>query len=267
MIREPAVAGRFYPGSAGQLQAEVDSMLAVDVAPRQALLAVCPHAGYIFSGATTGKVLGRVVVPRRVALLGPSHQGVGKPVALMSRGQWKTPLGLVELDERLGDLLKKHGPFIEEDETAHKFEHSLEVIVPFLQRRQPDLLLSPICLMGIGAEDCLTVGGAIAGAIKELGEPALIVASTDMSHYISADKARQLDGLAIERVLELDPMGLHRTVIGQGITMCGVVPTAVGLAAAKELGAAKAELVDYTHSGKVTGDDQEVVAYAGMIVS
>ena len=267
MIREPAVAGRFYPGTAGQLQAEVDAMLSVDAAPVDALLAVCPHAGYIFSGRTAGKVLGRVNVPRRVLLMGPNHQGVGQAVALMSRGQWKTPLGLVELDAGLGELLQKYGPYIAEDETAHRFEHSLEVIVPFLQRRQPDLLLSPICLMGISAEDCLTVGQAIAGAIKELGEPVLIVASTDMSHYIPAAKAKELDGQAIERVMELDPMGLYQTVRSKGISMCGVVPTTIGLAAARDLGAQKAGLVDYTHSGKVTGDDKEVVAYAGMIVS
>lgn len=267
MVREPAVAGRFYPGSSAQLQAEVDAMLAGDVAPFEAKLAICPHAGYVFSGATAGKVLGRVNVPRRVILIGPNHQGVGRPVAMMSQGQWKTPLGLVELDEAMGALLQKHGPFIEEDDTAHRYEHSLEVMVPFLQRRQADLLLTPICLMAINAEDCLTVGQVIAEAIKEIGEPVLIVASTDMSHYISASKAKEQDDKAIERVLELDPVGLHKTVIGGGISMCGVVPTAVGLAAAKDLGARTAELVDYTHSGKVTGDDREVVAYAGMIVS
>jgi len=266
MVRQPAVAGRFYPAQAEALAAEVDQMLQTDQPPQPALAVVCPHAGYVFSGRVAGQVFGQVTVPRRVLLMGPNHSGMGRPAALMSRGQWRTPLGLINLDDQLGQAIMDRAAYVEQDDLAHRNEHSLEVQTPFLQRRQAQLLLTPLCLALLGVQHCLDLGRAIAEAIAALGEPVLIVASTDMSHYIPAAQAKALDELAIERIMALDAEGLHHTVLGRGISMCGVVPTTVALAAAVALGASRARLAAYANSGQVTGDEGEVVAYAGLII-
>ena len=196
-------------------------------------------------------MLSRVVIPARVMVLGPNHQGLGQRVALMSRGSWLTPLGEVALDSELGAALQAASPLVSEDDLAHGQEHSLEVQVPFLQVLRPEFKLTPLCLSMLSYGQCLELGRAIATAIQGLGEPVLMVASTDMTHYESAQAAQRKDKLALERILELDPEGLYNTVAGHNISMCGVLPTTVALVAAKELGAASAELVAYTNSGQV----------------
>lgn len=267
MVRVPAVAGQFYPGDPAELAAQVRGYLKAAAPPAPALLAVSPHAGYIYSGAVAGQVLGRVSVPARVVVAGPNHHGLGAQAAVMSQGRWQTPLGQVELDQELGEELKGQTRLVVEDPAAHRLEHSLEVQVPFLQILRPDLRLTPLCLGRLSWPQCQEIGEALGRAIKSLGGPALMVASTDMTHYESAKAAKAKDSRAIERILALDPQGLYDTVRGLDISMCGVLPTTVCLVAALELGAAKAELVAYAHSGMVTGDDRQVVAYAGLLVS
>lgn len=266
MRRHPAVAGQFYPGDPYQLRDQLDAMFAGQVNPEPALMAMCPHAGYVYSGATAAKVLGRVEIPARVLVAGPNHRGLGADAAVMSEGSWLTPLGEVRLDAELGRALAQASPLVSEDELAHRMEHSLEVQVPLLQHLRPEFMLTPLCLGRLSLSECLELGKALAGVIKAAGEPVLMVASTDMTHYESAAAAREKDEQALARVLELDPEGLYQTVAGGRISMCGVLPTTVCLAAAKELGASRAELVEYTNSGAVTGDDRQVVGYAGVLV-
>ena len=266
MSRSPAVAGYFYPESAQELKAMLAQYLNPASRPEPALMAVCPHAGYVYSGGVAGRVLGKVQIPGRVLVAGPNHRGLGATAALMTQGAWDMPLGRVELDPELGGLLLKHCPLMQEDDAAHRSEHSLEVQVPFLQTLRPDFKLSPLCLSTLSLDECLEMGRGIAAAINELGEPVLMVASTDMSHYEPADQAEQKDMAAVKRILELDPEGLYATVARRAISMCGVLPTAVLLEAAKNLGAQKAELVEYTNSGKASGNFREVVGYAGVIV-
>ncbi|CAO0821040.1 MEMO1 family protein MK0963 [Desulfarculales bacterium] len=267
MLRQPAVAGQFYPGSPAQLRSMVQGFLDPQAAPQSALLVICPHAGYIYSGATTGKVLSQVQVPRRVVVVGPNHRGSGHDAAVMSQGQWQTPLGSVDLDTALGGELLRRCSLLAEDHLAHMFEHSLEVQVPFLQMLQPELSLLPICLSLLSFSECQQIGLSLVQAIHAVGEPVLIVASTDMTHYESAQAAQKKDSQALDRILAMDPKGLFDTVCSLGITMCGVLPTTVCLVAAISLGAASARLVQYTHSGMVTGDHQQVVGYAGLIVA
>ena len=267
MLREPAVAGQFYPGTPQQLKAQVLECLDREATPQPAILAVCPHAGYIYSGATAGKVLSRVAVPRRVVVVGPNHRGMGHPAAVMSHGQWRTPLGDVPLDQELGNELLRRSSLLAEDHLAHQAEHSLEVQVPFLQVLRPDLTILPICLSFLAFSECRAIGLALAQAIRAVGEPVMLLASTDMTHYESAEIAQKKDSMALKPLLALDPQGLFDTVRGLGITMCGVLPTTVCLVAALELGAASAQLVQYTNSGMVTGDYRQVVGYAGVIIS
>ncbi|MFZ5585385.1 MAG: AmmeMemoRadiSam system protein B [Thermodesulfobacteriota bacterium] len=266
MLRQPAVADRFYPGRPQELLAAVRQCLDPATQPQPAILAVSPHAGYVYSGPTAGKTLSRVTIPRRVIVAGPNHTGAGAAGAVMSRGQWLTPLGAVDLDAELGDLLLARSHFLQEDHRAHQHEHSLEVQVPFLQVLQPELKLLPVCLGGLNFSQCAEVGRALAGAIRAAGEPVLMVASTDMTHFESARAAEAKDSQAIARILALDPKGLYDAVVNLGISMCGVLPTTACLVAALELGASSAELVEYTNSGQASGDYHRVVGYAGLIV-
>lgn len=261
MVREPAVAGRFYPGSPSKLGAELDAWLrpAPDRAPAKGLVA--PHAGYVYSGAIAAEVYRRVEVPRRVIVLGPNHTGLGALVSLWPGGTWRTPLGDVEIDDPMTDALT-YAPGVELDDQAHLHEHSLEVQVPFLQRLQPALALTAICLGPLPLAGCEALGRALGREASAAG--ALVVASSDMSHYIPAAEAREKDRRAIERVLALDPPGLYETVRRERITMCGVVPATVMLYAALEMGATRAELARYGHSGEVSGDDAQVVGYAAI---
>lgn len=266
MVRQPAVAGKFYPGSAEQLKAQLAQMTPVSAEKRRVIGVIAPHAGYVYSGAVAGSLYGQIEIPPTVIILGPNHHGIGAPAALYPEGSWRTPLGDTPINAELARLIRHHAPLVSEDASAHIHEHSLEVQLPFLQMLQPDLSIVPLCLhLGYFAS-CKQVGEGLAAAIKEYGKDVLIVASSDMTHYESATAAREKDELALKEALALNPEGLLRVCGERKITMCGVVPSTVMLIAAKELGATKARLVKYATSGDVTGDQRQVVAYAALEV-
>jgi len=264
MDREPAVAGRFYADDPRALARELDGFLATPAERVPAKGVVVPHAGYVYSGAIAGAVYGHVAVPKHVIVLGPNHTGLGRRAALWpAGGGWRTPLGTVPVAAELTDVLAA-GAGIELDAAAHAHEHSLEVQLPFLQRARTDVEIAALCLGPLDVDECEEVGRTVAAAARAAG--ALVVASSDMSHYVSAAEAREKDGIAIERILALDPEGLHRTVRRERISMCGVIPATVMLFAARQLGATGAELVRYGSSGDVNGDTRHVVGYAGLVV-
>ncbi|WP_310599414.1 AmmeMemoRadiSam system protein B [Desulfobulbus sp.] len=268
MTRLPAVADRFYPGDPEHLHSAM-KMLVPSVPKtekQQALGVVMPHAGYIYSGATAGNTISRVRVPETALVLGPNHHGRGAALAL-GTDDWQMPMGTVPIDRQLATAILQHSPGITEDSEAHVPEHSLEVQVPFLQQVQPRLHLVPLMVAQVSFEICQSVARGLAAAIREFGKPVLTVASTDMTHYESRPQAAKKDRLAIERILALDPQGLYATVRGSGISMCGVIPTTLALLIALELGATRAELVQYTDSGEASGDIRQVVGYAGLIIS
>jgi AmmeMemoRadiSam system protein B len=265
-IREPAVAGRFYPGTAARLVSELDGFLRPPPAAEARLPAtgiVAPHAGYMYSGAIAGEVYRRIALPDRAVVLGPNHTGLGAAAALWPGGTWRTPLGEVPVDAGLTEALSRAAG-VEPDDQAHLHEHSLEVHVPFLQRLRPGLSIAALCLGPLAYRACEALGKAVGKAAAAAG--ALVVASSDMSHYVSAKEAKAKDQRAIDRILALDPEGLHAVVRSERISMCGYIPATVMLVAALEMGATKAELVRYGHSGEVTGDDEQVVAYASVRV-
>jgi AmmeMemoRadiSam system protein B len=145
-------------------------------------------------------------------------------------------------------------------------EHSLEVQVPFIQAINPEARILPITISSQDPDALMTGGREIADTLLSGPGTVLLVASTDMSHYVDADSAAEKDRLAIDRILALDAAGLFETVMHHRISMCGVAPTVMLLSAAIEAGATVSETVEYTHSGKVSGDDREVVAYLSMLV-
>jgi AmmeMemoRadiSam system protein B len=266
MQRHAAVAGQFYPGTREQLQSVLSGLIPAVPEKRRVLGIVSPHAGYIYSGAIAGKVYGRIAIPPTVLIIGPNHHGTGAAAALYPEGEWLTPLGRTAINPRLNTLLQHNTPLMESDKSAHRFEHSLEVQVPFIQHLRPDATMAALCLGNCGLAAVQEIGRGIAAAIRGYGEDVLMVASSDMTHYESADSARRKDELALARVLALDPEGLMKICRDEHITMCGVIPTAVMLVASRELGATQTELAAYGTSGDVTGDNRQVVGYAAVSV-
>lgn len=266
MIRQPAVAGHFYPGERRALLRAVESCLEQPQARFEAKGVVSPHAGYIYSGRVAGAVLGAVRLPRRVLLLGPNHTGRGAPLALFPQGEWHTPLGAVPIDDEMNGLLLGECADLREDAAAHAGEHCLEVQLPFLQAQKQDLSIAAIC---IGTSDPLrlrNLGEALARVARGLSDPVLLLVSSDMTHYEPAASAAKRDRLAIDRVLAVDPEGLHQTVMRHDITMCGFAPAVAALWACRDLGAREGRLLRYAHSGEVSGESGSVVGYAGMAV-
>ncbi|HEY7114159.1 MAG TPA: AmmeMemoRadiSam system protein B [Thermoanaerobaculia bacterium] len=266
-IRLPAVAGTFYEGRRDRLEGEVRELLPPEVRTERALGAIVPHAGYVYSGPVAGAVYARLEIPAAAVILCPNHTGRGAPAALDPSDAWRTPLGDVPVDRRLGERLRALAPSLEEDAAAHAREHSLEVQLPFLQTLRPDVRLVPV---SIGAPDldlCREIGEAVASLAEEEDERPLILASSDMNHYESRAVGGKKDEAALARIEALDPEGLFTTVFGGRISMCGVLPATALLFAARRLGATAARVVARRDSGHETGDLSSVVGYAGVIVS
>lgn len=266
MQRQSAVAGQFYSGGAAELRRELAELIPVTSDKKRVTGIIAPHAGFIYSGAVAGRLYAGIEIPSTVLIIGPNHRGTGAAAALHPAGEWLTPLGPVPVDARLNALLLQHVPFVQSDSVAHQHEHSLEVQLPFIRSLRPDVSIAALCLWQGDYLALLRIGEGIAAALREFGSEVLIVASSDMTHYESADAARRKDQLALERVLALDPEGLLDVCRSERITMCGAVPSAVMLVAARELGAQRAEVVAYATSGDVTGDHHQVVGYAAVTV-
>jgi AmmeMemoRadiSam system protein B len=266
MVRQPAVAGKFYTDDPDRLREELRSMVP-QVEACRAIGIIAPHAGYIYSGKVAGSVYGAVAVPEAVLVIGPNHTGIGAPASLAPSGEWLTPLGPVPVNSRLSKLILKHASQVREDVSAHRFEHSIEVQLPFLQYRNPKVSIAALCLSLPDFDSLSLLGEGIAAAVSEYGDEVLIVASSDMTHYESARAAKAKDDLALASIAALDPEALLKICRQKDITMCGVIPATVMLVAAKALGARSSRLVSYATSGEVNGDLQRVVAYAAVTVS
>ncbi len=266
MIRNPVVAGQFYPDDPVTLRAELSQLIKRKTPTVEAKMVVAPHAGYMYSGHVAGAVYGQIEPPEVAVILGPNHTGLGERAAIVPYGAFLTPLGEVPIESELAEAFLSRVSFLREDALAHLYEHSLEVQIPFLQYLNPELSLVPLCLSRLSLEEITTLGAGLAEAILEYSKRITLVASTDFSHYIPDEVARRKDQLAIERILELDVQGLLEVVSREDITMCGVIPTAVALEAARSLGASRAELVKYATSGEVSGDYAQVVGYAGILI-
>src|SRR3989338_6091332 len=264
MIREPAVAGSFYPANPDRLKKDLASM--IFEAPRKihAKGIVVPHAGYIYSGKVAGQVYSQVEIPNRLIILSPNHTGLGVPFSIMNRGVWRLPLGDAKIDDELADKLMKEFGCLEVDTMAHAREHSLEVQIPFIQYLKKDFTFVPVTIGHVSYALCKEFGEAIARVVEKEKEPILIIASSDMNHYEEHYRTLEKDRRAIDKMLKRDPKGLYETVHNKDISMCGIIPTTVMLTVCNQLGATKAELVDHKTSGDVTGDLSGVVGYAGV---
>lgn len=266
MTRKPIVAGQFYPASASELKRMIKGMVAEKAKKQEVIGLISPHAGYIYSGPVAGAVISRIRFKDTFIIMGPNHSGRGKPFSIMTEGRWQTPLGEVEVDSEMGKRILAHSRYLEEDMAAHLHEHSIEVQLPFLQYFKTEFKLVPIVLAYGGAAIYKEIGRALARAVKESGNKAVIIASSDMTHYEAQASAQKKDTQAIEAVLALDEDKLLKRVEELDISMCGYAPAVSLIVAAKELGAKGAELVKYQTSGDTSGDYSSVVGYAGIII-
>jgi AmmeMemoRadiSam system protein B len=266
MARLPVVADKFYPGDPTVLRQTVAEYVSPCSSRQKAAAVVVPHAGYVYSGKVAGETFGRVEIPETVIIIGPNHQGYGASIALGTE-DWAMPMGNVPFAVDIAAAILQNSTVIVPDNTAHQYEHSLEVEVPFLQSMQPKLSIVPLVVSHISFKKCQEVAHDLALAISAYDGPVLLVASTDMTHYESREDTEVKDHLALQYVLKLDPEGLYNTVVSNQISMCGVIPATITLLVACEIGSTKAELVRYTDSGEVSGDTSQVVGYAGVVIS
>lgn len=261
--RTPAFAGRFYPGDEDALSTMVRDFLG-ERSPRPAVGVVAPHAGYVYSGAVAGATLATVEIPETALILCPKHTRYGRETAIMLEGSWDLPGGPMAIDEPLARHLHEALPGVEIDAEAHRQEHAVEVILPFLRECRPDVRFVPLALGFRSLERCTALGQALGHALQNWPSPVLIVSSSDMNHFEDQTTTLEKDQKAIERYMAFDPDGLYNTCREHNISMCGVVPTTIMLIAAKMLDGKTPELICHATSADVSGDTTRVVGYAGM---
>ena len=270
-IRHTAVAGRFYPGSEEELRAMVEGMLEkVDAKPEPAFGAIVPHAGLIYSGECAAHVYKRLSIPPVVVILAPNHTGKGShrdQAAAWDRGVLETPCGNLQVAEEFLQQLERTTPLVAHDPAAHMFEHAVEVELPFLALLAPETKVAPLVLGWDDWKHCKTLADALTATVSEWPQDVLLLASSDMTHFESAQAAARKDRGALDAVEQFDGEGLLSYCHRENVSMCGRAPSAVVLEATRSLGATQAKVVDYRHSGFVTGDDSDVVAYAGVLIT
>jgi AmmeMemoRadiSam system protein B len=271
MIRPPAVAGQFYPETASEVDAALQTLIPLSASKRRAIAVVCPHAGWTYSGRTAGFVYSQVEIPERVILVGPNHQGVGSDYAVFGSGAWHTPAGDVPIAEPLAADLLDNCELLAEDFRAHGGEHSLEVQAPMLLHANPNVRIVPLLIAGGwsdagGRRNLREIGAAIAQTVQDFGKPILLLASTDLNHYEAQEISNIKDKLVLDAVVKLDEDALMDRVVEVEVSMCGVAATYIVLHAAKKLGAKRAELLDYRTSGDVSGDFSRVVGYGAVVI-
>jgi AmmeMemoRadiSam system protein B len=265
MLRRAAVAGTWYPGTAEALAREVDRHLAGAAgarAPGRLVALVSPHAGLRYSGpvAAHGYSLLRGLSALTVVLVGPSHRAAFRGVAVQASGEWETPLGRAAVDEAIAAaLLAAGGSLVFDDAGLHREEHSLEMQMPFLQRLVPSLRLVPLLMGSQSPAEMAGLGDALGRAL--VGREALLVASSDLSHYEPAPVANRLDAVVVDLVARFDDAALLARLEQHDNVACGGGPVVAVMRAARALGADRATVLKYADSGDVAGDKSQVVGY------
>ena len=273
-IRRPAVSGTFYAGTAGELKEQIEWCYKHELGPgtiprvnsrglREIVAIVVPHAGYYYSGPVAAhayKELAEDGVFDTAVILGPNHTGYGDPVSLWAEGDWRSPLGEVEINKKLARRLL--GDVIEADEIAHIHEHSIEVQLPWLQYLYGKVRIVPITMLAQDIETARIVGKSIGQA----GDNLIVIASSDLTHYEPQSVAMEKDSSVIEAIIALDEEELYERCERLGCTMCGYGPVAAAIVAAKEMKAQKASLLKYATSGDTSGDFSRVVGYGSIVI-
>ena len=265
-MRRASVAGAFYEAERSSLEGQLTECFSgIAIEERDDILgAVVPHAGYMYSGSVAASVYAKLPKADTFVILGPNHQGMGSLIAV-SEDTWVTPLGEVEVDKAFVDALPKRN--IDVDETAHRYEHSIEVQLPFLQFLfGKHFLFVPICMSLSDEVTMREIGEDLANTIAKFDKNVVLIASSDFTHYEPDEIARDKDEYVIEAITELDVPKFYNRIYERYSSACGVGPIAAVMHAAKKLGAKEGKLVKYATSGDVTGMTSEVVGYGGIII-
>lgn len=272
--RKPVVSGTFYAGTPEELREQIEWCYKHELGPgvlpqvneaglREIVALVAPHAGYAYSGPVAAhayKELAEDGVVDTAVILGPNHTGYGYPVSVWTGGSWETPLGEVRIDEEFAHKIL--GEVIEADGTAHLYEHSIEVQLPWLQYLYGEVKIVPVTMLVQDIETARTVGKAI----SRTGDNIIIVASSDFTHYEPHSVAAEKDKSMIEAIINLDEEMLYEHREALRCTMCGYGPVAAAIMAAKEMKAKRADLLKYASSGDTTGDFSAVVGYGSIVI-
>jgi AmmeMemoRadiSam system protein B len=276
-IRRPTQAGAFYEGNAESLKIQIENCFLQEFGPkkrpeinkngpRKIVGLVCPHAGYMFSGSVAANAYYELASdgkPDIVVILGPNHTGYGSGLAVVSEGFWRTPLGDVEVDGETANGIVRETRIVDVDELAHRFEHSVEVQLPFLQYLYgSEFRFVPICFQMQDLASAVEVGKALTKVLA--GKNAVVIASSDMTHYEPQGNAAAKDMAALKAVEAMDERRFYSIIEKQNVTACGYGPIAALITAAKGLGATEAKLLCYKTSGDTTGDYSSVVGYAAV---
>ena len=276
-VRRPTQAGTFYAGDAKALRKQIETCFLHDFGPkkrpevnkngaREVIGLVCPHAGYMFSGAVAANAyyeLAQDGKPDIIVILGPNHTGYGSAIALMNDGVWRTPLGDVEIDVETANLIIQKAIIVDVDDAAHLFEHSIEVQLPFLQYLYgSEFKFVPVCFQMQDLSSAVEVGKALTEVLAS--KNAVVIASSDMTHYEPQRNAAAKDLAALAAVEAMDEKRFYSIIETQNVTACGYGPIATVITAAKGLGAKEAKLLCYKSSGDITGDYSGVVGYAAV---
>lgn len=288
MIRLAEYAGLFYPSDAELLKNTIEQCYCVDNTGNvestnrvdcidsanrlenkngkiKAHCLVLPHAGYIYSGKVCAKSLEQVSLAKTLILLGPSHKTGTRNYAVWAKGAWASPLGNVPIAESLAEKICHENPYFVENYQAHQQEHSLEVLIPFLQNQNKDLHIIPIVIASLDfiQEAALHLAQVIQKE-REAGHDIGIIVSSDMNHFDNEEENRIKDELAIHAFLSGDAQRLYNVVKQHRISMCGVLPAICALLLCDSLGVTKTKFLAYDTSASQSGDTSRVVGYAGM---
>jgi len=276
-VRRPTQAGAFYEGTRESLRRQIGNCFTSklgpgnlpeinEAGPRDVIGLVCPHAGYMYSGPVAAQAYARLAEdgkPDTIIVFGPNHTGYGSGVAIMNEGAWRTPLGDAEVDTESANRIAKESKIVDVDDSAHRLEHSIEVQIPFLQYLYGTAFrFVPICFLMQDISTARDVGQATAKAIN--GKNAVIIASSDMTHYEPQERAEEKDREVLHAVETMDEARLSQTIESRRVTACGTGPIMALMTAAKTLGAKEARLLCYKTSGDVIGDYSSVVGYAAV---
>jgi AmmeMemoRadiSam system protein B len=276
-VRRPTQAGAFYEGNAESLKKQIEECFISKLGPgkvpevkkdgpRRIVGLVCPHAGYMFSGPVAAHAYYELALdgkPDVVVIFGPNHTGYGSPLSVMNEGVWRTPFGDVEVDGEVANQIVHEARIVDVDESAHKYEHSIEVQLPFLQFLYGlNFKIVPICFLMQDLTSASEVGEAVAKVLA--GKNGVVIASSDMTHYEPHEIAKEKDLAALKAVEGMDVAKFYSIIESRRISACGYGPIMALITAAKRLGAKEAKLLCYRSSGDVIGDYSSVVGYAAV---
>jgi AmmeMemoRadiSam system protein B len=280
MLRQPAVAGAFYPDDPEKLARLIESCFlddsGVGYIPElnsfegsdYPINVMVPHAGYVYSGPTAAHAYSKLVkdgYPETFVILCPNHTGYGADVSVYNEGSWVVPNGVCDVDNELADEIIKNSNFAKADFNAHLKEHSCEVQLPFLKYFDSNFKIVPICMMDQSVETSKDLANSIYESSQNIGRKITLIDSTDLSHFKSQEKTIEHDNLVFNEVFNANTEGLYQVVKNEQISICGYGPTMVSMEFSKKLGQKNFELLQHSTSGDITLDYASVVGYGSGV--